>query len=342
MENMSLHMRISGINVTDADVSSRIAVATSLKSKWIKEKNLESVITNAVEIAKALGGGVIPPPKLGAEVEAAIRKKSPSYLLVERPLDIGICAGMAIVSLLDSSRSTIKSMVAETYGLALWSTLSYQPVLDDERREKLRCEVLNAASSWSRKSAEKARERIDVPDLPAIKITISDSGEVSNNIGEAITNSIKALRCNAALDREEIDFLWWAQLGRSRLLDKQLASISEITRIVAAGIEGASMLRGLPCEVHREIVLRTLDQDPSLDLAELIAALGDDRVVLGEAFIEGCVITYPTVFPLLHALATGKTGEKGAAEKRDASEWGTRALLEAGFANMMMKGKKNL
>ena len=191
-------------------------------------------------------------------------------------------------------------------------------------------------------SAEKARARADVPDPSAVKITIDASSVVTSNFKEAMTSTIEALRRNAALDREELDFLWWAQLGRSRLLNKQLSALTEPTRIVAAGIEGARMLRRLPCEVHREIVLRALDQDPELDLAELLAALGDDRAVLGAPFIEGSVAAHPTVFPLLHALATGEIDESGASAKRHVSEWGERALLEAGLAKMMLQGPSKL
>ncbi len=102
------------------------------------------------------------------------------------------------------------------------------------------------------------------------------------------------------------------------------------------------MLRRLPCEAHREIVLRTLDQNPELDLAEMLAVVGDDRVVLGASFVEGSVAAYPTVFPLLHALATGEMDRSSAVVKRRVSEWGERALLEAGFAKMLSEGPSKL
>lgn len=102
------------------------------------------------------------------------------------------------------------------------------------------------------------------------------------------------------------------------------------------------MLRRLPCEVHREIVLRTLDQDPKLDLTEMLGAFGDDRAALGAAFDEDSIAAHPTVFPLLHALATGKVSGSGAVVKRRVSEWGARALLEAGFAKMMSQSAGKL
>ncbi|CAI8714073.1 GASH domain-containing protein [Pseudomonas chlororaphis] len=342
MDNIAVHMRISGVTVNDDDVNSRRSAATSLATSWGKEKTVSTIISKAADIAEALGGDGNPPSALGDEIQKAIQKKSSSFLYEERPLDVSVCAGMAMVSLLDVSPGVSGWSINDVYATALWSALAYQPVLETERRENLRREVLNAAADWVATTAETARERMDVQDPSTVSITIDENNVATSNFKEAMANTIEALRRNAALDREELDFLWWAQLGRSRLLNRQLSAINEPTRIVAAGVEGARMLRRLPCEVHREIVLRTLDQDPELDLAEMLAAVGDDRTALAAAFIQGNITSHPTVFPLLHALATGEVDGLGAAVKRRVSEWGERALLEAGFARMMSQGASKL
>ena len=338
MNNISIHMRISGVTVSDSDVESRRAATTSLAASWGKELTISNIVSKAAEIAETLGGDGFPSPVLGDEIQKAIQTKSPSFLYEERPFDVGVCAGMAMVSILGATPGITGWMIADVYAAALWSALAYQPVLAPERRENLRREVLNAAADWSATSAEKARERMDVADPSAVKITIGAENVVTNDFKEAMINTVEALRRNATLDREELDFLWWAQLGRSRLLKKQLSQIAEPTRIITAGIEGAKMLRRLPCEVHSEIVLRTLDQDEELDLAELLSVIGDDRAELATAFIKTNVTAYPTVFPLLHALATGEVNGSGASLKRRVSEWGKRALLESTFTRLMSQG----
>lgn len=342
MNNIAVHMRISGVTVSDDEVNSRRAAATSLSSTWGKERTLSKIVEKAADIAAALGGDGNPSPALGNEVQGVVQKKSSSFLYDERPLEVGVCAGMALVEIMSSHPGNSGWTTADVYATALWSALAFQPVQDAERREKLRQEVLKAAETRSLEAAEKARERIEVSDPPDLELTIDENNNVTNNFKRTIAGTIEALRRNAALDREELDFLWWAQLGRSRLLNKQLSDIAEPTRIVAAGIEGAKMLRRLPCEVHREIVLRTLGEDPELDLAELLAAAGQDRAALGAGFTEGNVATHPTVFPLLHALATGEVHGSGAVVKRRVSEWGERALLEAGFAKQMSQGSGKL
>ena len=337
MDNLARHMRISCVTVGDNDVESRKAAAKTLATLWRKENKPTNIVSLAADIAEALSGSGVPSLKLGEKVQVSIQKKAPSFLYDEQPLDVGICSGMAMVSILNDAIDNNGWTTSDVYAAALWSALSYQPALTDERRESLRLEVLEKAAKHYAASAEKVRERIDVPDPAKVNIIVEED-VVTNNIPEAITDTIEALRRNAALDREELDFLWWVQLGHSRLLKKQLSKIDEPVRIVTAGIEAAKILRRLPCEVHREIVLRTLNQNLELDLEELLAVIGDEQSLLSAAFMAEHVLAHPTVFPLLHALTTGEIDQINPSLKRPVSEWGERALLEATFAKMMSYG----
>lgn len=338
MSNLSVHMRISAANISDSEVDSRQSAVSLLATSWKKDKTISNILSTAADIAQALNGDGNPSLKLGEKVQKAIQSKSSAYLYEERPFDVGICAGMAMLSIIDATPSASVFTIADAYSAALWSALSYQPVVDAERRENLRQEVLNAAFKWSIKSAHLARERRNVPEPSQIKITINENNEADSNFNTAIASTIESLRHNAVLDREELNFLWWAQLGRSRLLNKQLSDISEPIRIVAAGIEGAKLLRRLPCEVHREIVLRTLNQNPELNLEELLISIGTDREYLSNAIDGEYLIDFPSLFPLLHALYTGEFVVSGSLVKRPVSEWGERALLEATLLRVMQNG----
>ncbi|MFP2240855.1 GTPase-associated system all-helical protein GASH [Pseudescherichia vulneris] len=338
MNNISVHMRICSTTVSDSDVESRQAAAKSLATSWGKDRTTSSIVSTSADIAQALGGDGIPSSALGEKIQAVIQAKSPSYLYEERPLDVGVCAGMAMVSVLDSPFNLQGWSTADVYATALWSALSYQPVLNADRRENLRREVLTASFDRCSIAANKARERGEVPDPSEIDITINDDNEVTQNVNSALLNTVEALRRNAVLDREELDFLWWVQLGRSRLLNKQWSSMNEPVRLIAAGIEGARLLRRLPCEIHREMILRTQDHDQQLDLSELLEEISEERAELSAAFVKSTITTHPTVFPLLYALTTGEVDTVGGALKRSVSEWGERALLEATFSRLISQG----
>lgn len=343
MENFAVHMRIAGATPSDDEVDSRRAAASALSASWAKETTIANILSKVTDVAACLVGDGIPSPTLGMEVQAIVqKKKASSFLYSERPFEVGVCAGMAMSDIVSARPAVWGWQTADVFATAMWSALAFQAPLEAERRENLRSEVLAASEARSRLSADKVRERETVNDPADLKITSDGEGEVTTNFKTVIAGTIEALRRNAALDREELDFLWWAQLGRSRLLNRQLSDIREETRIVAAGIEGAKMLRRLPSEVHRDIVLRTLDGNPDLDLAELMTALGDDRERLGEKFATGFVAAYPIIFPFLNALASGDASGSGATIKRDLSEWGARALLEAGFLKIISEGPGKL
>jgi hypothetical protein len=244
---------------------------------------------------------------------------------------------MAAVSLLQSDVGTNGWTIVDVYSNTLWLALAFQPVLNDEKRENLRREVLDLAQARSVRSAERARERDAVPDPVDLVITIAE-GNATTNFKKAALATIEALGRNAALDREELDFMWWSQLARSRLLNRPLGSLSEPVRLVASGVEATAHLRRLPAEVHHDLVLRTVDADSELDLPTLVAEIGDDRAKLAAGCQIQHVNAHPTVFPLLHAVSTGEAKGPGVEIKRRASTWGGRALLEGALARMMATG----
>ncbi|WP_296280797.1 GTPase-associated system all-helical protein GASH [Pseudoxanthomonas sp.] len=342
MENISTHMRISAVAVSDDEVNSRKFATSSLVTSWNKERDVSTLIRRAADVASALGATGAPSQSLGNEVQAAIQKKSSAFLYEERPLDVGICAGMAMVSLLDQQPTTSGWTNKDVYATALWLALSYQPVLEDARRERLRQEVLGVAEKWAVASAEKARQRVEVRDAQELKITIGDGNVINHNFKVAIGETVDALRRNAALDREELDFLWWVQSGASRVLGQQISSLDETTGVIVAALEAATVLRRLPSDVHREIVLKTLVVNPKIDIRELLATLGEHKQALGAPFIGGYATTNPSVFPVLAALAEDNLQDGGALTKRTLAEWGSRTLLEASLISMSKHGLRNL
>ena len=342
MDNLPVHMRITSLTPTNEDVDARRTTIRKLSATWGKINDVGKILGKAEMISDSIGGDGQPHEDLGLEVQEALQKHASAFLYAESPLEVGICAGIAALSILGGVPGTLGWTIADIYSNALWSALAFQPTLTEEKREKLRREVLEAAQKRSRLAAEKARERMVVPDLGNLAVTMAAGAEPATTFKEATGATIEALRRNAILDREELDFLWWVQLNRSRLLKRSLGRIAEPLRLVASGIEGASHLRRLPADVHYDLVLRTVDVDPKLDLCDLVDVIGEDRQLLAASFTSSQVSKHPSVFPLLHTLATGQVDIPGADEKRSASEWGGRALLEAGLLRMCDQGVPKL
>ena len=339
MGSIPIHMRITKLAVTDDEVNKMQAAISDLVVSWRRTKNIDELLTRASEIAETLSGDGTPPPMIAAEIEAVVQKHASAFLQTESPLTIGVVAGMALVDLLKPT-PTGDWTVSEVLATAVWSALSYLPAVEEPKRDSLRGEVLRAAERRSLAAAEIGRKRRDVPNFNELEIVESEEGKTPTNFMVATAATIDALRHNAALDREELDFLWWSQIERS--LGRPRMSMAEPVRVVAAGIEGAAYLRRLPCDVHRDIVLRTLDKDPELDLKKLLHAIGADCAALSASCEGDYGKRWPTVFPFLAGLATGDAKRPGDQVKRKASEWGCRALLEAGLAHIIRTGNAKL
>ncbi|MER9651425.1 GTPase-associated system all-helical protein GASH [Mesorhizobium sp. M0199] len=342
MDNLPVHMRITGLTPSNEDVDARRVAIGELSSAWGKINDVGEILGMSEMIAESLGGDGQPEEDLGNEVQHAVQKHASAFLYEESPLEVGVCAGMAALSMLGAPPSNGGWAIADVYSNALWSALAFQPPVADEKRERLRREIFDLAQQRSRAAADKVRERSVVPDMGDITVTITEEAKPTTTFKKATTATIEALRRNAALDREELDFLWWVQLNRSRLLKRSIGAMAEPLRLVALGIEAAGHLRRLPADLHYDLVLRTQDEDPELDLKELIKVIGEDRLALAASFTADRVSEFPAVFPLLHALSTGDIDATGASEKRKASTWGGRALLEAGVNRMCANGVMKL
>lgn len=343
MDNLPQHVRITSLTPTNEDVDARRAAIATLSAAWSKLNSSEKIVAKAEMIANSLGGDGVPSDDLGLEVQEALQEHASAFLYEESPLDVGLCAGMAALAIMNPAPSGGGWTVEDVYSNALWSALSFQPALTEEKREKLRREVLDRAQQRSRRSADGARERSVVSDFSDLTVTVGEApAKPSTNFKKATAATIEALRRNAALDREELDFLWWVQLNRSRLLHKPQTGLDEPVRLVASGVEAASHLRRLPADLHYDLVLRTVDADPELNLKELIEAIGDHAALLAGSFNVTRAKEHASVFPLLNALATGETDAAGAEVKRRTSEWAGRALLEAGLSGMCDHGLSKL
>lgn len=338
MGKLAVHMRIANIQVTNEDVDTRGLAIDDLVGIWRKLRAPREILIKAAQIANTLGGDGTPEPVLGLEVETVVQNHASAYLCSERPLEIGICAGVAMMKLLSGEPEISGWTAPDIFAVALWSALEFQSPLSEAKREALRQEVLNLAMNRALAAGEASRIRSEVVDFVDLTVTQGDDGKLTNNFKKITAGTINALRRNAALDREELDFLWWIQSGRSRILNRPLNRIDDPVRLVATGVEAADLLRRLPAQVHRELVLRTLDEDPSLNLEALIAALGDDRETIANHAQSDNIDLAPPVFPLLHGLRAGSSTLDGASLCRSSGDWGARALLEASLARLSVTG----
>lgn len=226
-----------------------------------------------------------------------------------------ICVMSAAIRVIGNRQLSAHRKVSrrDSIALALWSALSFQKPLAEQRLEDVRAEMLNSARRTGVDLAHRTRVRRTLLDL--------DSPDAQNH----------SLRWNAVLDREEIEILRWTLADESSLLQRPYVDVGRSETVaVARGLELGLLLTGFPEFAHYKLASRELAPRAEMDLAGLVAALGEDRNALAAPFegnpvIGGC----PTVFPLLTALRGGPTVRADAIVVRSLADWCGRALLES-------------
>jgi hypothetical protein len=192
---------------------------------------------------------------------------------------------------------------------------------------------MNKAHDLVLKRASVSRTRFPVPDMkiPKPKEGEAEPTSLEKSFADGTRATVDALRANAAVDREELDLLWWVLSDRSDLLERRFSTEeNSAARAIASGLEAGQMLRRMPAPAHLHLVLRNLADDvSSYSLPELLKAAESDRRALAGACESSLIAACPAVFPLLNALLNGKSTDTNGKQKRTLADWAARALLES-------------
>ncbi len=341
MSNMAEYARIFETGTGDDWVEKRkLAVADT--RTWLKALSTLEAIKLAADVATAIADGSPLPDVIANVGEQKIQSHASSFVrgADEGELQIKVILMAAVIDVVEE-RPVVDGgwSTGEALAAAFWSALSFQTPLAQAKVERLRQDLLIACRTRVLHVAAAARVRKLVPAIGSVAINQdSPSGaKVNTAFSKAVDPLVTSLRDNAALDREELDFLWWVLSERSDSLDEPLAAMPDETRAVVAGFDASAMLRKLPATAHKNIVLRNVRDGGELSLLELLEQLGDRRNGLAER-LRPHLSESSAVFPLVYAIASGDSDSPFAREKLKASEWGARALLE-GAIHFLQSGK---
>ena len=333
-------VRIFELEPDDDFVLKRVAVIKDLRTRFLKIKTPSKLMAIGSGVCEVFRDSPSLPDSLATQVEVAIKKKSRSFVKDDRDLEMGVCAAMAVVESFNSSGKARDGFPSsDVLAVAIWSAVSFLPPCSEPKLEEFRVLAVESARSRILNTSLKTRERHDVP-------TVGVFGGEETTVeafSRAIASTVDALQINAALDREEINLLWWVLGGVSKIFGRPLLSLSPAVRAVTTGVEIGELMRALPTQSHRNLALRGLDEKVMHSLPSLLEALGKDRLAVAVSFKDEPLIDdAPLVFPLLSALRSGKGAGLGADLPRPLSEWGARALLERAVLRIQYKDSRTI
>lgn len=330
--DIASNIRIFNSDPQDEFVAKRTQAIAKLAEQFVTSgKTVSQLLTSANEIASSGSENVA--ASLAAVVQEAIRGAGADAFVPDgQNLQISVCALLGAHQALAKSEPSSGDVTTVTVLAAgLWSALSFQEPRPEPRLEALRLAVMDEARKLTVATASASRVRAKVMNFAA---PLPEEGLDFLKVRAALEETraaIYSLRANAALDREEIDLLWWV-LGDwcEALKCKYSKPDNAAAAAIACGLEAGIILRRLPAEAHRQLVLRNVGGGKSYSLAELIRALGELRSPLAVSFekrgrdVDGC----PSVFPLLYAIRSAASDHTAAISKRSTREWAERALIE--------------
>ena len=333
-------VRIFEPEPNDDFVTKRSAAIKDLRTGFLKKRNISELMAIGSGVCEVFRDSPSVPDALTTQVIAAIKKQSASFVQDGRDLEICVCAAAAVVQTVEIGTKVRNGWsVSDVLAVALWSAVSFLPSCNAPKLEEFRVLAVDAARNRILNTGLQTRARLDVPAMGAF------GGEETapEAFASAVAPTIDALRFNAALDREEIDILWWVLGGVSGIFDRPLQSLSPEARAVTTGVEIGALMRALPTQAHRNLALRGLEETDPRPLPKLLAALNEDRLKIAASFKDESLIdNAPLVFPLLSAIRSGEGTGLGADFPRSLSEWGARALLERAVLRIQHKDYRTI
>ncbi|BCH33411.1 hypothetical protein MesoLjLc_53410 [Mesorhizobium sp. L-8-10] len=325
MLDIAPHVRIFEGSPTDEFVTKRQTAIKDIAAKFIKPNHIARLLSvaNGVVLASKEGGKL--PPELAAEVAASITKVSPSFVAEEHDLELSTCAMLAAINAIVTGSKAGTITTSDYLAVGIWSGMSWQTGNRNGGFERLRKLLLDLSRDHVLKAAKLGRVR----SKPTKAVALAED---NSNLGKVVENLrfvVDTLTANAAVDREEIDLLWWSISGWSDVLSMKYSDAKPHAAAIALGLDAAKRLRRMPVDLHKALVLRRVPEGESLSFAQLVKALGDDCVRLGAGYGNETLVTENTqVFPLLNVLASGSA--KGIGKGIfSISDLASRALLEA-------------
>lgn len=337
MTDIARHIRIFEKDPSDDLVQKRATVIKTVAEKFKKPKYVTDLLELANDIATAISSdGFALSDARTTELEGLIKAESPAFVRDGEGLQILVCAMLAALEVIgESAASNHGWSQAEWIAAGVWSALSYQNASKKPRLEALRSELLTASRGLVLQASASARVRQTVPDLVLKAAENVEVNKLPDAIKSAASKTVESLRTNAALDREEIDLLWWALSDWSSLFDESYSALPHVTATVAAGVEAGQLMRRFPSESHKHLALRHIHSKQKLGLQALVDELGKNAEAITNPIADNASVErFPAVFPLL----TGLRGKVALDKTLTLREWGVRAFLESSILHVEKQG----
>ncbi len=285
-------------------VDHRIAAATTIIDALDEEDDWDLMLGCTVGVVAGFDSNFTSDSPVVQTIVSAIRKHDSAFPqdLLENALELRACAGIALGELLIRGSETAPPQDALSVASALRSGLGVRPPHDGKHLRRLLDELEVVASKVLTNGSRANRRRISTFDTLFAKI----KEQAPENLPTLWEVAVKPLRSaieeivqQSAIDREEINILWWMFAGPSTSTGQSIAELPAGSAVLYCGAELGSrcLLPVLPN--HESMVRRAYE-------------FGRKSQALTERSLEKIAAEWD--IQVLHALLPDKNARKFAQE----------------------------
>lgn len=329
-------VRIFEPNPDDDYVTKRDVAMKEVADKILAAVNVDALFAFADSMVDGIAKGKIKGALESAAV-SALSTASSAFVAEGQDTQVLVCAIGACMKILaehkphESGRGR-----GDVFSAALHSGLSFLQSTGQARLDQALAEVLDASASAFRTIAEISRNRKAVPDLK-ISVDPNDvAAAVAKKLISAANGAISILRANSALDREELDLLWFCLSDHSAALNARMSSLKAPLGLVASTLETIKLLRRIPSAAHVHMAMRNIAVGEPRTLKELVLETEGHRQQFLDYLGDDRLSQFPSLFPAVASIL----GYSNAYDTKSLlpEDWGRRLLLELGLTKFYDEG----
>lgn len=319
--------RIVNVQPTSETVDRRSAGITRLVKALDDAEDWDSILGTTAGLVGGFDQGHAADAPHVAQIITSIKAEDSTFPqdLTENALELRTAAAIALGELMARNGDKPADKIAVFVAMLIESGMGIRPQPDGKHLARVFTELTGLARKILNIAQQHRRKRVPVATKKVLAFdeNVAEPLPALKSLAAAVKAAFKELNQQAAIDREELDILWWLYAATSTTVETALSELLPGNAAIACGVEVADLcllpplanadafVRRAMKEVKRSDTKRTLDKiiaDTDRSVWPLLMG-HEDESVLGEA--------YPTLFPLswlcrrLHAsgVAAGWTAE---------------------------------
>ena len=296
----------------DETIKKRKLAVTELIERLSAADDYQLLVACAAGVANGFESGFNQDSPLVQAVFECISSHQPAFIgdLSENALEYRVCCAIALGEILtrDEAEGEVPQEDAQLAGSLVVSAMGMRSKVTKRYLQIVLQDLEDIAFSALERAAAARRQRqgLNLQGLDNLEVP-GDIPTFWQNLLPQLKACIKNLEQNAAMDREELDVLWWLYNGFSETVDQPLIALAPGAAALCCAAEVVNRVISPPLETVRQMVLHASEKgrkksELSALPLEQIVGQWEDRIwnllAPTDADLGQLAQDFPALFPL--------------------------------------------